>query len=70
MLVDIECEELLPPDNGSIIIGPRTVGSLAIYLCDDGFTLSIPSPAFRRCGMIGLWSGTPPMCDRKHQDYN
>ena len=45
MYVEIECDELTEPEYGNIIIGPRIVGSLAIYICNVGYTLSIPSPA-------------------------
>ena len=61
----IECDELTIPDNGSIIIGPRTVGSLAIYICDIGYTLSVPSPAYRQCQANGTWSRVEPTCNRK-----
>ena len=63
--VGIECELLTAQDNGSITIGPRTVGSLVIYTCDDGFTLNVPTPAFRTCQLNGSWSEDQPTCDRK-----
>ena len=65
MCTGIECDILTAPDNGNIIIGPRTVGSLAIYICDDGYTLSIPSPAYRQCQVNGSWSRVKPTCNRK-----
>ena len=61
----VECVSLSPPENGSIIIGPRTVGSLAVYSCDVGYSLSIAQPAYRRCQVNGSWSGYEPTCDRK-----
>ena len=62
----IECEVLTAPENGSIIGGPKTVGSLVIYACDDGYMLSVPQPAFRQCQANGSWSGDEPTCDRKY----
>ena len=64
-IAGIECEALTAPENGSIIVGPRTVGSLVIYTCDDGYELSVPQPAYRQCQANGTWSGEEPTCDRE-----
>ena len=65
MYAEVECDTLTEPENGSIITGPRVVGSLAIYICDVGHTLSVPSPAYRQCQADKTWSGVEPTCDRK-----
>lgn len=65
MYAEIECDVLTKPENGNIIIGPRIVGSLAIYTCDVGYTLSVPSPAYRQCQANRTWSRVEPTCDRK-----
>ena len=37
-----------------------SVGSVAVYFCDDGYTLEGDST--RECLSSGLWNGTTPHC--------
>ena len=40
-----------------------SVGSVAVYFCDDGYTLDGDST--RECLSSGLWNGTTPQCHGK-----
>ena len=58
----ILCPELFLV-NGRIIQPSRTVGSLSVHQCNDGFTLA--GEVTRQCTRSGDWSGAPPTCTRK-----
>ena len=62
------CSDLPPLMNGGIIyIGgltdSRPVNTVAIYTCDTGYTLN--GGTSRVCVTGGMWSGSPPVCQRK-----
>ena len=42
-----------------------TLGSVAIYECDVGYSLYPPDATRRRCMETGSWSGVPPRCNSK-----
>ena len=52
---------IVSPDNGRVSVGGVTIGSVATYSCDDGFTLM--GTATRTCTSDGTWSGDNPTCD-------
>lgn len=54
------CEELPNPDNGAVAYDSRSVGSVARYTCNAGF--SIPGSASRSCQSNGEWSGREFTC--------
>ena len=59
------CPPLAPIANGMITYGPDTVpdysvGTIATYMCDDGFNLG--ENMVRVCQSDGTFSGTDPVC--------
>ncbi len=65
------CSDLPSLTNGDIDYGgggstnSRPVDTVATYTCTTGYTLSGVSSTTRTCGSDGLWSGSPPTCQRK-----
>ena len=45
---------------GGVCYSGDSVGSVAVYFCDDGYTLQGGST--RECLSTGLWNGTTPHC--------
>ena len=45
---------------GVVCYSGDSVGSVAVYFCDDGYTLQGGST--RECLSTGLWNGTTPHC--------
>ena len=45
---------------GGVCYSGDSVGSVAVYFCDDGYTLDEDST--RECVSSGLWNGTTPQC--------
>ena len=45
---------------GGMCYSGDSVGSVAVYFCDDGYTLDGDST--RECLSSGLWNGTTPQC--------
>ena len=45
---------------GVVCYSGDSVGSVAVYFCDDDYTLQGGST--RECLSIGLWNGTTPHC--------
>ena len=45
---------------GGVCYSGDSVGSVAVYFCDDGYTLDGDST--RECLPSGLWNGTTPQC--------
>ena len=45
---------------GGVCYSGDSVGSVAVYFCDDGYTLEVEST--RECESTGLWNGTTPHC--------
>lgn len=58
------CEELTSPENGRVTYTSRSIGSYAIYACDDGFYLQ--GIMMRKCEASG-WTGEAPICKRKYK---
>ena len=59
-LTAVDCGDLSQPSNGQISIPATTLGSMATYSCDPGYTLD--GNASRICGSDGQWSGSQPSC--------
>ena len=45
---------------GGVCYSGDSVGSVAIYFCDDGYSLE--GDTTRECLSSGLWNGTTPEC--------
>ena len=45
---------------GGVCYSGDSVGSVAVYFCDDGYTLDGDST--RECLSSGFWNGTTPQC--------
>ena len=56
----ILCPVLTNPNNGDVMVGLRTLNSIATYNCSMGFVLV--GDQRRTCLMSGEWSGTEPQC--------
>ena len=60
------CEDLDPPDFGSVILSGRSVGDRATYSCDPGYILV--GDLTRVCEEVirgtAEWSSEPPICER------
>jgi hypothetical protein len=56
----VDCGALMAPMNGNVGAASTTFGSLAVYSCNDGFTLI--GSNMRECQASGTWSGTTPTC--------
>ena len=59
LIVDA-CSSLCSPDNGTVNVSSRTVGSIAMYSCNAGFLIS--GDPQRNCQADGRWSGQAPIC--------
>lgn len=58
--VAIMCPELLNPTNGMVDVRGRTIGSQAIYMCNDGYSAS--GLIIRTCSGSGRWTGQDTEC--------
>ena len=45
---------------GGVCYSGDSVGSVAVYFCDDGYTLE--GDTTRECLSSGLWNGSTPQC--------
>ena len=52
---------------GRVCYSGDSVGSVAVYFCDDGYTLQGDST--RECLSTGLWNGSTPLCDGRPNSY-
>lgn len=59
----IDCGTLSPPVNGSIIISDTSLGAMAVYSCQNGF--SLVGNSNRTCLVNSTWSGVDPICQSK-----
>ena len=59
----VDCDPLLPPQNGMVSFNSTTSGSLATYSCDEGFRLT--GIETRTC-FNGAWSNRDPTCTSKY----
>ena len=57
----VDCGGLSSPQNGQVILTNTTFGSIATYLCDEGFNLI--GDMQRMCQSNGEWSGNEPICE-------
>ena len=48
---------------GGVCYSGDSVGSVAVYFCDDGYTLE--GDTTRECLSSGLWNGSTPQCAQK-----
>lgn len=57
----VDCGSLDDPANGMVTLsqGTTTLNSIAVYSCDVGFTLVVPSHFQRICQFNGMWSPEP-----------
>ena len=51
--------------NGVVCYTGTGTGSLAYYICDNGYELSALAMDPRECNQGGQWSGTQPHCTSK-----
>ena len=66
--VPTTCPDLIVPANGMISYNMgtaslRPVDTVATFTCDTGYTLT--GGTTRVCASGGVWSGSPPTCQRK-----
>lgn len=59
LIVDV-CSSLSAPENGTVDVANRTVGSVVTYSCDTEFLIN--GDPQRNCQPDGLWSGQAPIC--------
>ncbi|XP_032828413.2 sushi, von Willebrand factor type A, EGF and pentraxin domain-containing protein 1-like isoform X3 [Petromyzon marinus] len=58
----VTCKVLVEPENGFISVATEPVyGSVASYMCADGY--SLVGPQLRRCMQDGIWSDIDPVCE-------
>ena len=60
LFVEVECEVLLDPLNGMVMLMGTSSGSMAMYTCVMGFMLE--GDMTRTCQLDGEWSGEEPVC--------
>ena len=58
----VRCGGLNSPINGRVSISDNTVGGIATYTCNSGYSLS--GSGTRICQNDGSWSGSTPTCSR------
>ena len=46
--------------DGVVCYSGDSVGSVAVYFCDDGY--KVQGDSTRECLSSGLWNGTTPLC--------
>ena len=56
----VRCPNLCDPNNGAVDFYDTTVGSVAMYTCNEGFNLS--GAVNRDCQANGTWSPSEPIC--------
>ena len=59
----LDCGPLDSPCGASVSMLGTTVGSVATYSCDPGF--SLVGDETRTCQSYGYWSGSVPCCENK-----
>lgn len=60
-----DCGEPEAPPNGNVAFTSTTVGSVAVYSCDEAFDLNPLIPVTQTCAFDGTeakWSGLEPKC--------
>ena len=61
----VDCEDLLAPSNGDVMVSTTVFGSTATYSCNDGYTLE--GVTTRTCLANGSWSESAPTCTGEYQ---
>lgn len=61
--LEVGCETLQNPENGTVQFRGTLLGEEAIYQCEPGFELTENSS--RTCLASGYWSGLDPECISK-----
>ena len=61
--VEIHCDSLETPSNGSKIGSNDVVDSVLMFSCDYGFRLSGSAQRSCSCMETGVWNGTDAICD-------
>ena len=61
--IAVSCGPLDDPENGQVTVSGSDVFSIATYTCNQGFGLVGVSS--RICETSGVWSDSPPVCERK-----
>lgn len=64
----IDCGPVSSPTNGFVFYDSSTEGSVAIYSCDTGYTLT--GDPERTCQADGQWSGAAPICEEQDSCAN
>ena len=54
------CAVLVDPEHGKVVMTGNSVGNIAAYSCDDGYSLS--GVDMVTCEDDGQWSDPPPTC--------
>jgi len=67
-LILVDCEEPVPPDNGTVFVtSGTTYGAEVNYECDTGFRLV--GNASNVCNQSGQWEPEPPTCQDTSSNY-
>ena len=61
----LECAALAAPVNGIVLMPSRTVGSTALYSCNEGFELT--GEMSSTCLFTRQWNGTAPTCTSRKE---
>ena len=57
----INCDVLIAPVNGKVLLNETVFGSQATFDCNDGYMIS--NSEVHICGADGLWTGSIPTCE-------
>ena len=68
LFLAVMCPILPDPDNATIFVSGRSVGSQATYICNSGFVVREGDVIIRNCLSSGQWSETEPQCIRKYNN--
>ena len=57
------CDPLTSPENGQVTVTSRTVGSVATYSCEEGYSLDVNVSRICQMGSdVAEWSDSEPTC--------
>ena len=59
----VDCLNLTSPSNGQVSLATTTLGSVAMYTCDNGY--EVVGASMRECQANGSWSENEPVCESK-----
>lgn len=63
----VDCGQPESTEFGSVDAIYTTEGSVAVYVCQNGYRLV--GASVRTCLSSGKWSGRPPICTSKYQTF-